>query len=109
MNVIALGSTDIIDIVGNLGISNGSVAVGASIDTIVYQGTVYAGIGKGTQITTSNKGNVIVSAKSNDKLIDLVIGVGVSSGSAAVNGSVAVIVAKQTQQEPRSRQTAAFR
>ena len=29
------------------------------------------------------------------KLIDLVIGVGVSSGSAAVNGSVAVIVAKQ--------------
>ena len=95
VNVIALGSTDIIDIVGNLGISNGSVAVGASIDTIVYQGTVYAGIGKGTQITTSNKGNVIVSAKSNDKLIDLVIGVGVSSGSAAVNGSVAVIVAKQ--------------
>ncbi len=95
VNVIALGSTDIIDIVGNLGISGGSVAVGASIDTIVYQGTVYAGIGKGTQITTSNSGNVIVSAKSNDKLIDLVIGVGVSSGSAAVNGSVAVIVAKQ--------------
>ena len=95
VKVIALGSTDIIDIVGNLGISNGSVAVGASIDTIVYQGTVYAGIGKGTQITTSNNGNVIVSAKSNDKLIDLVIGVGVSSGSAAVNGSVAVIVAKQ--------------
>lgn len=95
VEVIALGSTDIIDIVGNLGISNGSAAVGASIDTIVYQGTVYAGIGKGTQITTSNNGNVIVSAKSNDKLIDLVIGVGVSSGSAAVNGSVAVIVAKQ--------------
>ena len=95
VKVIALGSTDIIDIVGNLGISGGSVAVGASIDTIVYQGTVYAGIGKGTQITTSNSGNVIVSAKSNDKLIDLVIGVGVSSGSAAVNGSVAVIVAKQ--------------
>lgn len=40
-------------------------------------------------------GNVIVSAVSNDKLVNLVIGVGVGSSGAAVNGSVAVIVVKQ--------------
>ena len=94
VQIIALGSTDIIDIVGSLGLSTSGAAVGASIDTIVYQGLIYAGVGKGTKITTSNSGNVIVSAKSDDTLIDLVIGAAGGS-SAAVNGSVAVIVAKQ--------------
>lgn len=77
---------------GTVGISNG-VAVGASIDTIVYNGTIYAGIGKGTSVVST--GDVIVSAKSDDRLVDLVIGIDGSTGSAAVNGSVAVIVAKQ--------------
>ncbi len=94
VQIIALGSTDIIDIVGSLGLSTSGAAVGASIDTIVYQGLIYAGVGKGTKITTSNSGNVIVSAKSDDTLVDLVIGAAGGS-SAAVNGSVAVIVAKQ--------------
>lgn len=88
---MAEGATDIIDIVGSLGV--GGNAFGASIDTIVYSGKVYAGIGKGTTVDAG--GNVIVSAVSNDKLVDLVIGVGVGSSGAAVNGSVAVIVVKQ--------------
>lgn len=92
VKVMAKGSTDITDIVGTVGFSKG-VAVGASIDTIVYSGTVYAGIGKGTTVISA--GDVIVSAKSDDRLVDLVIGIDGSTGSAAVNGSVAVIVAKQ--------------
>ena len=91
VSVMAEGATDIIDIVGSLGV--GGNAFGASIDTIVYSGKVYAGIGKGTTVDAG--GNVIVSAVSNDKLVDLVIGVGVGSSGAAVNGSVAVIVVKQ--------------
>ena len=92
VKVMAKGSTDITDIVGTVGFSKG-VAAGASIDTIVYSGTVYAGIGKGTTVISA--GDVIVSAKSDDRLVDLVIGIDGSTGSAAVNGSVAVIVAKQ--------------
>lgn len=92
VKVTAKGSSDITDIVGTVGISNG-VAVGASIDTIVYNGTIYAGIGKGTSVVST--GDMIVSAKSDDRLVDLVIGIDGSTGSAAVNGSVAVIVAKQ--------------
>ena len=69
------------------------VAAGASIDTVAYSGTVYAGIGKGTTVISA--GDVIVSAKSDDRLVDLVVGTDGSNGSAAVNGSVAVIVAKQ--------------
>lgn len=92
VKVTAKGSSDIMDIVGTVGISNG-VAVGASIDTIVYNGTIYAGIGKGTSVVST--GDMIVSAKSDDRLVDLVIGIDGSTGSAAVNGSVAVIVAKQ--------------
>lgn len=42
VQIIALGSTDIIDIVGSLGLSTSGAAVGASIDTIVYQGLIYA-------------------------------------------------------------------
>ena len=91
VSVMAEGATDIIDIVGSLGV--GGNAFGASIDTIVYSGKVYSGIGKGTTVDAG--GNVIVSAVSNDKLVDLVIGVGVGSSGAAVNGSVAVIVVKQ--------------
>lgn len=92
VKVMAKGSTDITDIVGTVGFSKG-VAAGASIDTIVYSGTVYAGVGKGTTVISA--GDVIVSAKSDDRLVDLVIGIDGSTGSAAVNGSVAVIVAKQ--------------
>ena len=92
VKVTAKGSTDITDIVGTVGFSKG-VAAGASIDTIVYSGTVYAGVGKGTTVISA--GDVIVSAKSDDRLVDLVIGIDGSTGSAAVNGSVAVIVAKQ--------------
>ena len=92
VKVTAKGSTDITDIVGTVGFSKG-VAAGASIDTIVYSGTVYAGVGKETTVISA--GDVIVSAKSDDRLVDLVIGIDGSTGSAAVNGSVAVIVAKQ--------------
>ena len=92
VKVMAKGSTDITDIVGTVGFSKG-VAAGASIDTIVYSGTVYAGVGKETTVISA--GDVIVSAKSDDRLVDLVIGIDGSTGSAAVNGSVAVIVAKQ--------------
>lgn len=92
VKVTAKGSTDITDIVGTVGFSKG-VAAGASIDTVVYSGTVYAGIGKGTTVISA--GDVIVSAKSDDRLVDLVVGIDGSNGSAAVNGSVAVIVAKQ--------------
>ena len=92
VKVMAKGSTDITDIVGTVGFSKG-VAAGASIDIIVYSGTVYAGVGKGTTVISA--GDVIVSAKSDDRLVDLVIGIDGSTGSAAVNGSVAVIVAKQ--------------
>lgn len=92
VKVTAKGSTDITDIVGTVGFSKG-VAAGASIDTVVYSGTVYAGIGKGTTVISA--GDVIVSAKSDDRLVDLVIGIDGSTGSAAVNGSVAAIVAKQ--------------
>lgn len=92
VKVMAKGSTDITDIVGTVGFSKG-VAAGASIDTIVYSGTVYTGVGKGTTVIST--GDVIVSAKSDDRLVDLVIGIDGSTGSAAVNGSVAVIVAKQ--------------
>ena len=93
VKVNAVSNTNLIDAVGNLGLSTSSASVGGAVDTVVFSGNTLAIIEKG--VTVDAAGNIQVTAEAKENLTNIVIGLSVSGGNAAVSGSVAVITKKQ--------------
>ena len=93
VKVHALSDVNLVDAVGNLGVSTGSAAVGGAVDTVVFGGKTLAIIEKG--VTVDATGNIRVIAEAKENLTNVVIGLSASGGNAAVSGSVAVITKQQ--------------
>ena len=92
VKVNAASNTELVDAVGSLGVGTGAV-VGASVDTVVFGGKTLAVVEKGVLINAG--GNIYVTADAVENLTNVVIGISAGTGSAAVSGSVAVIVKQQ--------------
>ena len=89
VNVETVYVSDTVDVAGFAEISISGNAVGTAVDTIVFGAKNLASIGKGTVISAKD---VSVSASSDEKMVNIVAGVGGSGGTANVQGSVSTIV-----------------
>lgn len=89
-------SSEFLEMSASTIVGGGTAAAGASVGTIVFKGITRAEVLAGTRMTATT-GNLTVQAVSDEKVTLTVFGVG-GSGTAAVNGSFAVLVMNVTTQ-----------
>lgn len=92
--VIAVDTTSIQDVVGNIAASS-TVSAGISNDTITFQKVTNAYVDEGAQLTSGR--NIIIKAISDEAYVVVVVSAGAAAGATptgAVNGAVSTIIIK---------------